>query len=58
MYLQVRDIVNGIGVIERIDDSCLDVIQGSRLLGWVLCIVETEIGRCLISSTVRISLMV
>ena len=55
MYLQVRDIVNGIDDIERIDDSCVDVIRGSRLLGWVLCIVETKIGRCLISSTIRIA---
>ena len=55
MYLQVRDIVNGTGDIERIDDSCLDVIRGSRLLGWVFCIVETEIGRCLMGSTVHIA---
>ena len=58
MYLQVRDIVNGIGDIERIDNSCVDVIWRSRLLGWVLCIVETEIGRRLISSTIRIAFMV
>ena len=49
IYLQVGNIVNGI------DDSCLDVIRGSRLLDWVLCIVETEIGRCPISSTIRIA---
>ena len=27
MYLQVRDIVNGTGDIERIDGSCVDVIR-------------------------------
>ena len=55
IHVHVRDIVNGIDEIERIDDSCLHVIRDSRLLRRVLRIGEAEIRRCLICSTIRIA---
>ena len=55
VHIHVRDIVNGIDDIERIDDSCLHVIRDSGLLRRVLHIGEARIRRCLISSTIRIA---